>query len=115
MASSAALATPVAALVSPGPRCVSRTPGFPSGARVTVGGVRRHLLVPRADVADTAAAERVEHADDGMAGQAEDHLDAEPLEILREQVRGQARFGGGRQRIRNHVDGCAHYRSLPRL
>ena len=55
-------------------------------ARVAVGRVRRDLLVPRADVADAAPPERVEHADDGVAGQAEHHLDAEPLEIVGEQV-----------------------------
>src|SRR6185503_17794089 len=99
----------------PGPEMREQHPRLAGRTRVAVGGVRGDLLVARADVADAAAAERVEHADDGVAGQAEDHLDAEPLEILREQVRGQARFGGGRQRIRNHVNGCAHYRSLPRL
>ena len=61
-------------------------------ARVAVGGVRRDLLVARADVADAAAAERVEQADDGVAGEAEDDLDAEALEVLGQQVRGEARF-----------------------
>jgi hypothetical protein len=61
-------------------------------AGVAVGGVRRNLLVARADVADAAAAERVEQADDGMAGEAEDDLDTQPLEVLGEQVRGEAGF-----------------------
>ena len=77
-------------------------------ARVAVRRVRRDLLVPRADVADTAAAERVEHADDGVPGQAEHHLDAEPLEIVGEQVGREARLARRRQRFRNDVDGFAH-------
>ena len=56
------------------------------GAGVAVGGVRRHLLVPSADEADAALAQRVEEADDRMAAQPEDHLDAEAFEVLGEQV-----------------------------
>ena len=78
------------------------------GARVAVGGVRGDLLVPRADVADAAAPERVEHADDRVAGQPEDHLDAEALEVVGQQVGREARFARRRQRLRNDVDGCAH-------
>jgi hypothetical protein len=62
--SSAALATPVAALVS-----------------------RGDLLVPGVDELDPAAArQRREHGDVGMAAEAEDMLDAARLEVLHEQV-----------------------------
>ena len=67
--------------------------GLAGRARVAVGGVRRDLFVARADEADAAAAERVEHADHGVAGQPEDHLDAEALEIVGQQVRGESRLG----------------------
>ena len=60
--SSAALATPVAALVRPGPEMGQQHARLAGRARVAVGGVRRDLLVPRADVADAAPPERVEHA-----------------------------------------------------
>ena len=91
--SSAALATPVAALVSPGPRCVSSDAGLARRARVAVGGVRGDLLVARRDEADAALAERVEERDDRVAAQPEDHLDAEALEVLGQQVRRDARLG----------------------
>ena len=63
------------------------------GARITVGGMRGHLLVTGGDVADLALAERVEKSDDGVAAQAEDHLDTEALEIIGQQVRRDARLG----------------------
>ncbi len=61
------------------------------GARVAVGRVRRHLLVARRDEADAALAERVEQADDRVAAQAEDDLDAEALEVVGQQIRRDAR------------------------
>jgi len=56
-------------------------------ARVAIGGVGRHLFVPRRDEADATAAERLEKRDVGVPAEAEDHFDAEPFEILGEQVR----------------------------
>ena len=83
------------------------------GPGIAVGGVCRDLLVARADVADAAAAQRVEHPDHRVAGQPEHHFDAEPLEIVGEQVGGEARLGRGRQRFRDDVDGCAHGGASP--
>ena len=91
--SSAALATPVAALVRPGPEVRHQHADLARGARVTVGGVRGDLLVAGRDEADLALAERVEKPDDGVAAQPEDHLDAEALEVVGEQVRRDARLG----------------------
>ena len=85
--SSAALATPVQAFVKPGPEMREQHARLAGRARVAVGGVRRHLLVPRRHEANPALPERVEERDDRVAAQAEDHLDAEPLEILGQQVR----------------------------
>ena len=50
--SSAALATPVDAFVSPGPRCDSTTAVVLLGARIAVGHVRGDLLVARVDELD---------------------------------------------------------------
>ncbi len=61
--------------------------GLARGAGVAVGGVRRNLFVARRDELDSALAQRVEEADDGVAAQPEDHLDAERLEVFGEQVR----------------------------
>ena len=85
--------------------------GLAGRPRVAVRRVRRDLFVPRADVADAAPAERVEHPDDGVSGQAEHDLDAEPLEIVGEQIRREPRLARGGQRFRNDVDGFAHVRS----
>ena len=60
--SSAAFATPVAALVRPGPEMRQQHADLAGRARVAVGGMRRDLLVPRRDEADPALAERVEEA-----------------------------------------------------
>ena len=57
--------------------------------------MRRHLFVARRDEPDAALAERVEKRDDGVAAEAEDHLDAEALEILGQQVRRDSRPGRG--------------------
>ena len=65
-------------------------------SRVAIGGVGRHLLVPRRDEADATAAERLEKSDVGVPAEAEDHFDAEPFEILGEQVRRDARLLCGR-------------------
>ena len=62
--------------------------GLAGRARVAVGGVGRHLFVARRDEPDAALPERVEQRDDRVPAQAEDHLDAEALEILGQQVRG---------------------------
>ena len=59
--------------------------GLAGRARVAVGGVRGDLLVARRDEPDPALAERVEERDVRVAAQAEDDLDAEPLEILGKQ------------------------------
>jgi hypothetical protein len=61
--------------------------------RVAVGGVRGDLFMAGRDEANAALAERVEKADHGMAAQAEDHFDAKPFEIVREQVRCDPRVG----------------------
>ena len=45
----------------PGPEMGQQHARLAGRARIAVGGVRRDLLVARADVADAAAAERVEH------------------------------------------------------
>ena len=42
-----------------------------------------------------ALLEGVEEADDGVAAQPEDHLDAETLEVVGQQIRGDPRIGGG--------------------
>jgi hypothetical protein len=82
--------------------------GLTGRSRVAVGRVRGDLLVPRADVADPAVSERVEHRDDRMPGQAEDDLDAEALEVVGQQIRREPRLARRRQRFGNDVDGCAH-------
>jgi predicted ATPase len=48
-----------------------------------VGG---HLFVARRDEPDAALAERVEKCDDRVSAQAENHVDAEALQILGEQI-----------------------------
>ena len=82
--------------------------GLARRARVAVGGVGRDLLVARRHEADPALSERVEERDDRVPAQAEDHLDAEALEILGQQVRGDPGLG----RLLGPIDGvrrsCAH-------
>ena len=79
--SSAALATPVAALVRPGPRWVSSTDALAGHPRIAVGGVRGDLLVPDVDEVDLAVGHRREHGDVGVPAQAEDMRDAAALEV----------------------------------
>ena len=82
----------------PGPEMRQQHAGLAGGARVAVGGVRRDLLVTRRDEPDPALPERVEERDDRVAAQAEDHLDAEALEILGQQIRRDARLRRGSTR-----------------
>ena len=84
--------------------------GLSGRSRVAVRGVRGDLLMAGAHVADAAASERIEHADHRMSGEPENDLHAEPLEVLRQQVRGDAGFRRGRQRLRYRVDDGAHGR-----
>ena len=70
--------------------------GLARRARVAVGGMRGDLLVAGRDEPDAALAERVEKADDGVAAQAEDHLDAEALEVFGQQIRRDACPGSRR-------------------
>ena len=80
--SSAALATPVAALVRPGAKMRQDDAGLAGHARVAVRGVRGDLFVSGRDESHPALAERIEHADDGVSAEAEDHLDPKLLEIV---------------------------------
>ena len=77
-------------------------------ARVAVGGVRGDLLVARRDEANLALAERVEKADHGVAAQPEDHLDAEALEVVGQQVRRDARLGFRRDALDGGLCGDVH-------
>ena len=77
----------------PGAEMGEQHAGLSGGPGVAVRRVRRDLLVPGADVADAALAQRVEHPDHGMAGQAEHHLDAEALEVVGQQIRREAGLG----------------------
>ena len=79
-------------------------------SRVAVRGVRGDLLMAGAHVADAAAPERIKHGDDRVSREAENDLHAEPLEVLRQQIRRDARFRRGRQRLRYGVDDRAHGR-----
>jgi hypothetical protein len=58
--------------------------------------MRRHLLVTRRDEADPALAERVQKRDVRVPAQAEDDLDAQPLEVFGEQIRRDPRLGRAR-------------------
>ncbi len=82
------------------------------GARVSIGGMGRHLLMAGRDVADAALAERIQKADDRVAAEAKDHLDAEALEIIGEQIRCDSRVRGRRNACCSWLSYCAH-RSLP--
>ena len=68
-------------------------------ARVAIGRVRGELLVPRRDEPDLALLERVEHPDHRVAAESEDDLDADPLEVLGDQVRGDPRARSRRRRV----------------
>ncbi len=87
---------------------MSSTPVLPDAARVAISGVRGNLLVPRRHEPDAAFPERVEEGDDRVPAQAEDHLDAEALEIFGQQVRSDP----GVRRLFGPIDGmrrnCAH-------
>jgi hypothetical protein len=61
--------------------------GLAARARVAVGSVRGHLLVPRRHKADAAPAQRIEQRDYRVAAQPEDDLDADSLEVLGELIR----------------------------
>ena len=52
--------------------------------------------------------ERVEKADDGVAAQPEDHLDAEALEIFRQQIRRDARLRLRRDALDGGLSGDVH-------
>jgi hypothetical protein len=64
---------------------------FSRGARVAVGGVRGGLLVAGRHKPDPALAQRIEHRDDGMPAETEDHLDPELLEVVGDLIRRDAR------------------------
>ena len=74
-----------------GPEMRQHDARLAGGARIAVGRVRRDLFVPRRDEPDAALAERVEQRDDRVAAEAEDHLDAEALEVVGQLIRGDAR------------------------
>ena len=97
------MATPVARVGQSGTEVRQQHARLAGRARVAVGGVRRDLLVARRDEPDAALAERVEQRDDRVAAQAEDHLDAEALEVLGQQVRGDPRV----RRLLGPVDGVS--------
>jgi hypothetical protein len=78
---------------------------FSGRSRVPVRRVRGDLLVARGDVADAAAAERVEHADHGVARESEHHFHAEPLQVLGKKISGETCLARRGQRLRNDVDG----------
>jgi len=84
--------------------------GLAGCARVSVRGVRRELFVARADESDPALAERIQKRDVRVAAEAEHDVDAEPLEVLREQVGCDSGFGaadgaiaGGSRRYSAHI------------
>jgi hypothetical protein len=59
------------------------------GARVTVSGVRRNLLMARIDELDRTLFQSGKHGDIGMPAQAEDVFDATVFQILYQLVRNQ--------------------------
>src|SRR5687767_3107329 len=65
-------------------------------AHAADGYARGDLFVPRADEANLALAKRIEECDHRVTTQPEDHFNTEPLEILGQQVRRDARLGAGR-------------------
>jgi hypothetical protein len=71
--------------------------------RVAVAGMRRHLLMPAGHKGDRARLERVQNRDVRVAAEAEDELDAVPLELVHE--RGSAGLCLCREQ-------CAHLRYL---
>jgi hypothetical protein len=78
-------------------------------ARVSVGSVGGDLFMPGRDKPDFAFTESVEEPDDGVTAQTKYHFNADPLEILREEVRRDTcgtlihrAFGAG---IRNETHG----------
>jgi hypothetical protein len=60
---------------------------LPGSARVSISGVSGDLFVPSRDKPDFAFTESVEERDDGVTTQTEYHFNADPLEILRQEVR----------------------------
>ncbi len=87
MQSSAALATPVAALVRPGPKMGQQHRGLAGHTRIAVRGVRGDLLVPDVDEVQLAVGHRRKHGDVGVAAQPEDVRDPARFEIPDELVR----------------------------
>ena len=81
---------------------------FARRPRVAVGGVRGHLLVAGRNVANAALPERVEKPDDRVATQPKDHLDAEPFEIIGQQVGGNPCFRSGRDALDGRLNSYIH-------
>ena len=76
-------------------------PRLAGGTRVAIGGVRGNLFMPGRDEPDAALAEGIEQGDDRVAAQPEHDLDAQPLEVLGQQVGGDTGAGGRRGWGRN--------------
>ncbi len=86
MQSSAALATPVAALVSPGPEVREQHRGFARDARVAIGGMRGDLLVAHVDEFDAAPRHGGQHGDVGVAAEAEHVAHAALLQVAHQVI-----------------------------
>ena len=104
--SNAAFATPVAALVSPGPKCVSRTPGLAGRTGISIRHVRGNLFVAGCDKSDVAFAQCVEECNIGMTAKSKDHLDADLFEIVRQLIRKDAIFAHWSPRINESSSKC---------
>ena len=57
--------------------------------------MRGNLLMSRRDELDSALAERVQQGNDGVTTQAENHFDADSLQVVRELIGGDPRAGRG--------------------
>src|SRR3954469_19151602 len=63
-----------------GAEMAEHDPGFASDARVAIGRMSRYLLMTARDESNPALAQRIEDGNVGVPAQAEDHVDAHPLE-----------------------------------
>ena len=92
--SNAAVATPVAALVMPGPTWRSDHAWLPARPRIAVGGMRRDLLMSRRDEAGcTQSLKRSQQGDVRVTAQAEHAVHAALAQEARDVV-GNGRFHG---------------------
>ena len=77
-------------------------------ARVAVRGVSGDLFVARRDETDPALAQRIEQRNHGVTAQAEDHLDADPFQVVGQLVRRDPHFSGAGVSFDGGLGDCAH-------